>query len=68
MTRLRVSHQRDAVKVTGRGTAGAAMLRTCPTCGAGPNQSCRREVGARVRGADTGGGYTVRLKNVHKGR
>lgn len=45
-----------------------ALLRTCPTCGAGPNQSCIRIIAAKVGGQDIGGSYTKRLKKVHDER
>lgn len=68
MTSLRHSNKRDAAKVAGKGRPRATMLRSCPRCGAGPNQSCTETRGARVAGQDTGGGYTVRLKMPHRER
>lgn len=49
-------------------TARLPLLRTCPMCGAGPNQSCVRTIAAKVAGQDIGGSYTKRLKKVHDER
>lgn len=67
MIAMRRAKQRQ-VRIPTLGRPTPALLRHCPKCGAAPNQSCVRVVSARVEGVETGGGYTVRLKNVHPER
>lgn len=69
MTGLRASNKRDGVALSGQRRPPAALLRTCPRCGAAPNQSCRKVTRTgRISGEDVGGGYVVLLKQVHRER